>query len=98
MQHIEQHFSGSETGRDGVIGMADGVTVPFALAAGIAGALTSTHIVVAAGLAEIAASSIAMGLGGYLVGQEVTPSTSSTSDGANNKRSWKKRTSKSRKP
>src|SRR5512142_442137 len=66
MQHIEQHFSGSDAVRDVVIGMADGLTVPFALAAGISGALTSTHIVVTAGLAEIAAGSIAMGLGGYL--------------------------------
>lgn len=66
MQHIEQHFSGSDTVRDVVIGMADGLTVPFALAAGISGALTSSHIVVTAGLAEIAAGSIAMGLGGYL--------------------------------
>lgn len=66
MQHIEQHFSGSDTVRDVVIGMADGLTVPFALAAGISGALTSTHIVVTAGIAEIAAGSIAMGLGGYL--------------------------------
>jgi vacuolar iron transporter family protein len=66
MKHIEQHFSGSDTVRDVVIGMADGLTVPFALAAGISGALTSTHIVVTAGLAEIAAGSIAMGLGGYL--------------------------------
>ena len=66
MQHIEEHFSGSQTVRDVVIGMADGLTVPFALAAGISGALTSSHIVVTAGLAEIAAGSIAMGLGGYL--------------------------------
>ncbi len=66
MQHIEQHFSGSATVRDVVIGMADGLTVPFALAAGISGALTSTHIVVTAGIAEVAAGSIAMGLGGYL--------------------------------
>jgi len=66
MQHIEQHFSGSETVRDVVIGMADGLTVPFALAAGISGALTSSHIVVTAGLAEVAAGSIAMGLGGYM--------------------------------
>ena len=66
MQHIEQHFSGSDTVRDVVIGMADGLTVPFALAAGISGALTSSHIVITAGLAEIAAGSIAMGLGGYL--------------------------------
>ena len=66
MKHIEQHFSGSDTVRDVVIGMADGLTVPFALAAGSSGSLTSTHIVVTAGLAEIAAGSIAMGLGGYL--------------------------------
>jgi VIT1/CCC1 family predicted Fe2+/Mn2+ transporter len=52
--------------RDVVIGMADGLTVPFALAAGLSGALTSTHIVVTAGIAEVAAGSIAMGLGGYL--------------------------------
>jgi hypothetical protein len=56
MQHIERHFSGSDTVRDVVIGMADGLTVPFALAAGISGALTSTHIVVTAGLAEITSS------------------------------------------
>ncbi len=66
MPHLEEHFSGSETVRDVVIGMADGLTVPFALAAGISGALTSSHIVVTAGLAEVAAGSIAMGLGGYL--------------------------------
>lgn len=66
MQHIEQHFSGSDMVRDVVIGMADGLTVPFALAAGISGALTSTQIVVTAGIAEVAAGSIAMGLGGYL--------------------------------
>src|SRR3954463_10378583 len=65
-QHTEEHFAGSEIVRDVVIGMADGLTVPFALAAGISGALTSSHIVVTAGLAEIAAGSIAMGLGGYL--------------------------------
>jgi hypothetical protein len=67
MQHIVQHFSGSDAVRDVVIGMADGLTVPFALAAGISGALTSSHIVVTAGLAEIAAGSIAMGLCGYLI-------------------------------
>src|ERR1700720_4557568 len=66
MQHIERHFSGGETVRDVVIGMADGLTVPFALAAGISGAIASTHIVVTAGLAEVAAGSIAMGLGGFL--------------------------------
>src|SRR5678815_5696234 len=65
MQHIEQHFSGSDTVRDVVIGMADGLTVPFALAGGISGALTSTHIVVTAGIAAIAAGSIA---GSYIIG------------------------------
>jgi vacuolar iron transporter family protein len=64
--HIEKHFTASETVRDIVIGMSDGLTVPFALAAGLSGAAASTHIVVTAGLAEIAAGSIAMGLGGYL--------------------------------
>lgn len=62
----EQHFTGSEAMRDIVIGMADGLTVPFALAAGIAGAVDSIQIIVTAGLAEIAAGAIAMGLGGYL--------------------------------
>jgi vacuolar iron transporter family protein len=66
MTHLEQHFSGSKTVRDVVIGMADGLTVPFALAAGISGALVDSKLVVTAGLAEIAAGSIAMGLGGYL--------------------------------
>lgn len=64
--HAESHFESSETVRDVVIGMADGLTVPFALAAGLSGAVNSTHLVVLAGLAEIAAGSIAMGLGGYL--------------------------------
>jgi VIT1/CCC1 family predicted Fe2+/Mn2+ transporter len=64
--HVEQHFTASETIRDIVIGMSDGLTVPFALAAGLSGAVSSTAIIVTAGLAEIAAGSIAMGLGGYL--------------------------------
>jgi VIT1/CCC1 family predicted Fe2+/Mn2+ transporter len=64
--HVEQHFTASEAIRDIVIGMSDGLTVPFALAAGLSSAAASTHIVVTAGLAEIAAGSIAMGLGGYL--------------------------------
>ena len=64
--HIERHFAGSATVRDIVIGMADGLTVPFALAAGLSGAIDSTSIIVTAGLAEIAAGSIAMGLGGYM--------------------------------
>jgi VIT1/CCC1 family predicted Fe2+/Mn2+ transporter len=64
--HIEGHFQSTETVRDVVIGLSDGLTVPFALAAGLSGAVSSSHIVVLAGLAEIAAGSIAMGLGGYL--------------------------------
>jgi VIT1/CCC1 family predicted Fe2+/Mn2+ transporter len=64
--HVERHFTGTEAVRDIVIGMSDGLTVPFALAAGLSGAISSTHVIVTAGLAEIAAGSIAMGLGGYL--------------------------------
>jgi VIT1/CCC1 family predicted Fe2+/Mn2+ transporter len=64
--HIEKHFTAGNTVRDVVIGMADGLTVPFALAAGLTGAIASSHIVITAGFAEIAAGSIAMGLGGYL--------------------------------
>jgi VIT1/CCC1 family predicted Fe2+/Mn2+ transporter len=70
MQHYaEEHFQSSEKVRDFVIGMSDGLTVPFALAAGLSGAVDSTSIVITAGLAEIAAGSIAMGLGGYLAGR-----------------------------
>jgi len=64
--HTERHFTASETIRDIVIGMSDGLTVPFALAAGLSGAISSTSMIVTAGLAEITAGSIAMGLGGYL--------------------------------
>ncbi len=64
--HIERHFTSSEVVRDVVIGMADGLTVPFALAAGLSGAIDHSNIIVTAGLAEIAAGSIAMGLGGYM--------------------------------
>src|SRR5512132_2060455 len=64
--HVERHFTGSATVRDIVIGMSDGLTVPFALAAGLSGAVDDTAIIVTAGLAEIAAGAIAMGLGGYL--------------------------------
>jgi len=64
--HVEHHFTATATVRDVVIGMSDGLTVPFALAAGLTGAIASTGIVVTAGFAEIAAGSIAMGLGGYL--------------------------------
>lgn len=64
--HPEKHFEAPESVRDVVIGMSDGLTVPFALAAGLSGTVRDTWIVVVAGLAEIAAGSIAMGLGGYL--------------------------------
>src|SRR5476651_1608149 len=64
--HTEKHFTAGDTVRDIVIGMSDGLTVPFALAAGLTGAISQTHIIVTAGFAEIAAGSIAMGLGGYL--------------------------------
>lgn len=64
--HPERHFTGSRAVRDLVLGMADGLTVPFALAAGLAGAVVTSWIIVVAGLAEIAAGAIAMGLGGYL--------------------------------
>lgn len=64
--HIESHFESGALVRDVVIGMADGLTVPFALAAGLSGAVSSTRLIVLAGIAEIAAGSIAMGLGGFL--------------------------------
>jgi vacuolar iron transporter family protein len=65
-RHVEKHFTASEVVRDIVIGMSDGLTVPFALAAGLSGAIDNTAVVITAGLAEVAAGSIAMGLGGYL--------------------------------
>jgi vacuolar iron transporter family protein len=65
-RHHERHFAGSDTVRDVILGMSDGLTTPFALAAGLAGATTSNVLVVIGGLAEIAAGSISMGLGGYL--------------------------------
>jgi len=64
--HIERHFTAGDTVRDIVIGMSDGLTVPFALAAGLTGAISQSRIIITAGFAEIAAGSIAMGLGGYL--------------------------------
>lgn len=70
--HREHHVTGSETIRDIVIGMSDGLTVPFALAAGLSGAISSSGLVVTAGIAEIVAGSIAMGLGGYLAGRTET--------------------------
>src|SRR6201992_647605 len=69
MTHHEEHFQSTDFVKDIVIGMADGLTVPFALAAGLSGAVDSSAIVVTAGIAEIAAGSIAMGLGGYLAGR-----------------------------
>jgi VIT1/CCC1 family predicted Fe2+/Mn2+ transporter len=67
--HHEEHFQQSETVRDIVIGMADGLTVPFALAAGLSSAAIGNNIIITAGIAEIMAGSIAMGLGGYLAGK-----------------------------
>jgi vacuolar iron transporter family protein len=69
--HVEKHFESSDLVTDIVIGMSDGLTVPFALAAGLSGAGNgiTTAIVITAGIAEIAAGSIAMGLGGYLAGK-----------------------------
>src|ERR1700693_2901417 len=66
VEHVEKNFTATAGLRDIVIGMSDGLTVPFALAAGLTGAVASSGIVVTAGLAEIAAGSIAMGLGGFL--------------------------------
>jgi vacuolar iron transporter family protein len=65
-RHKERHFRATDLVRDIVIGMSDGLTVPFALAAGLSGAHLSSNLIITAGLAEIAAGSIAMGLGGYL--------------------------------
>jgi len=67
--HQEKHFTSSDLIKDIVIGMSDGLTVPFALAAGLSGAVASNSIVITAGLAEVVAGSIAMGLGGYLAGR-----------------------------
>ena len=67
--HIEKHLKSSDALRDIVIGMSDGLTVPFALAAGLSGAVSNSTIIVIAGIAEICAGSIAMGLGGYLAGK-----------------------------
>jgi len=66
ISHVETHFTATNFVRDMVIGMSDGLTVPFALAAGLSGAVQSARLIVVGGLAEIAAGSIAMGLGGYL--------------------------------
>jgi vacuolar iron transporter family protein len=64
--HVEKHFTSGNFVRDVVIGMSDGLTVPFALAAGLSGAVSNTRLIVIGGLAEVAAGAIAMGLGGYL--------------------------------
>jgi len=69
MEHKEKHLKSSEFITDIVIGMSDGLTVPFALAAGLSGAVSSNGIIITAGIAEIVAGSIAMGLGGYLAGK-----------------------------
>ena len=69
MEHQEEHLQSAAWLTDIVIGMSDGLTVPFALAAGLSGAVSSTGIIIIAGIAEIAAGSIAMGLGGYLAGK-----------------------------
>jgi VIT1/CCC1 family predicted Fe2+/Mn2+ transporter len=71
-KNIEPHFTSSAMVRDIIIGMSDGLTVPFALAAGLSGAVSTTTLIVIAGLSEIAAGSISMGLGGYLAGENDT--------------------------
>jgi vacuolar iron transporter family protein len=69
LRHHEKHFAGGGAVRDLILGMSDGLTTPFALAAGLAGAVTNNLLVVTGGLAEIAAGAISMGLGGYLAAQ-----------------------------
>ena len=69
MEHTEKHLKSSDFITDVVIGMSDGLTVPFALAAGLSGAVSSNTIIITAGIAEIVAGCIAMGLGGFLAGQ-----------------------------
>lgn len=68
-RHREKHFTGSATVSDIILGMSDGLTVPFALAAGLAGAVSDPTLVLVGGFAELAAGGISMGLGGYLAGQ-----------------------------
>lgn len=65
--HEEKHFTSSEVVRDIIIGVSDGLTVPFALAAGLSGADVSSSIILIAGVAEVAAGAISMGLGGYFI-------------------------------
>lgn len=69
MTHTEKHLKSSDLITDIVIGMSDGLTVPFALAAGLSGAVSNNNIIITAGIAEIVAGCIAMGLGGYLAGK-----------------------------
>ena len=76
-RHKEQHFEGSEVVRDVVLGMSDGLTVPFALAAGLTGAVGTARIILVAGVAELAAGAIAMGLGGYLAAKSEADSYTS---------------------
>lgn len=64
--HKEKHFMSSEIVRDIIIGVSDGLTVPFALAAGLSGADVTSSIILIAGIAEVAAGAISMGLGGYV--------------------------------
>ncbi|XP_074568685.1 vacuolar iron transporter 1-like [Curcuma longa] len=66
VHHQEKHFTASNVVRDVIIGVSDGLTVPFALAAGLSGANAPSYIILTAGLAEVAAGAISMGLGGYL--------------------------------
>src|SRR5580765_7073754 len=82
--HVERHFTSSEIVRDVVIGMSDGLTVPFALAAGLSGAVDSTALIVTAGVAEIVAGAISMGLGGYLAAR-----TEKDYYDAEHKREWR---------
>ena len=94
--HVERHFMASEVVRDIVIGMSDGLTVPFALAAGLSGTeLVTTAIIVTAGLAEVAAGSIAMGLGGYLAARSDAEHYDSEKK-RKRSRSWNCRTSNAR--
>src|SRR5216117_1817048 len=67
--HIERHFTASDRVRDVVLGMSDGLTVPFALAAGLSGAVADAHVILIAGAAELVAGGISMGLAGYLAGK-----------------------------
>ena len=67
--HKETHVTSSNIVRDIIIGMADGLTVPFALTAGLSGVLDTNHLIIVSGVSEIAAGCISMGLGGFLAGQ-----------------------------